>query len=152
MFIATNLINSNEAAEDILQEVFVKIWLNKEHLSRINNFSAYLRLSVRNEAFDLLRKKARMEVFLENNKKLDIDETPDDAIFQFEERQVKLADAINHLTSQQRKVFELCGLEGRRQSDVARVLHISKATVKKHMADAYKNIREFLRVSAKVLF
>jgi RNA polymerase sigma-70 factor (ECF subfamily) len=47
-----------ETAEDVVQEVFIKLWMNKEKLPAIENFNAYLNTVTRNHIFNNLRKLA----------------------------------------------------------------------------------------------
>lgn len=154
LFIASDLLRSNEAAEDVLQNVFTKIWLNRARATEINQFSAYLNRMIRNEVFDLLRKKAYLDEFIGSN----IDNVEGEEVHKFESReefdkkQQRVMDAIKKLTPQQKRIVQLCGLEGHKQAEAAKLLGVSKETVKKHMADALKNIRTFLRDAAGLFF
>jgi RNA polymerase sigma-70 factor (ECF subfamily) len=150
LFIASDLLHSKEAAEDVLQNVFTKLWVNREKATEINQFSAYLNIMVRNEVFNILRRKSYLDAFIEEHigeesHELQIGE-------EFEERQRKFRMAVEQLTPQQRKVLELCGMEGYKQAEAAKLLGISTGTVKKHMADALRDVRKFLKGAMKMLF
>lgn len=153
LFIAFNLLRSNDAAEDVLQNVFTKIWVNRQKATEINQFSSYLNMMVRNEVFNILRKKAYLDAFISENIEIEkFEEHKIELAEEFDEKQRKLSEAIKALTPQQKRVFDLCGLEGKKQVEAAQILGISPATVKKHMADALRNMREYLKSAANIIF
>jgi RNA polymerase sigma-70 factor (ECF subfamily) len=63
--VARKLLQSDTQAEDALQEIFLKIWLNREKLPEIRSFSAYLNTITRNYLYNALRRLAGEEVFLQ---------------------------------------------------------------------------------------
>src|SRR5690606_11633515 len=55
------LMRSNEIAEEIVQDIFIKIWERRERLKEIDNFGGYLNILVRNHSFNLLRQLAHKQ-------------------------------------------------------------------------------------------
>jgi len=143
---ALRMLQSTGHAEDVLQEVFMKIWVGREKLPEINCFSAYLNTITRNHIYNALRKLAGEELLLE---KLLVPHSqsaagrPDTAIenMSLRELQDALQKVMATLTPQQKKVFELSRMEGLKHEEIALRLNISRETVKKHVSEALRVIR-----------
>ncbi|MGN1265891.1 MAG: RNA polymerase sigma-70 factor [Muribaculaceae bacterium] len=141
-------------AEDIVQDIFVKLYEHREVLDAFGNPTAYLLTSVKNRCLDYLRRKVeeqgRMcsiddERFLELRISLaslasfDAD-FPDEA--SIEER---LQRALDALPERAREVFVMSKIRGIRQQQIAEMLGISINTVESQMAIAYAKLRSSLR-------
>ena len=142
---ALKLTHSQSTAEEIVQDVFMKVWINRNSLGRINNFPAYLYTITKNLTFNVLKRisveqKARAEFtkdFCEENC-----ETEQSIIYR--DYQNLLSSAIDRLSPQQKSVYSLCHVEGLKYEEAAEKLHISRLTVKTHMQQAIRNIRSHL--------
>jgi len=144
-YIARKLLKSESCAEDVLQEIFIKIWVHKEKLSDIENFNAYLNTLIRNHIYNRLRKQACEESFIRetiNHDTNNPDNTFDTVLLH--ELQNMLHEAIHQLPPQQKKVFELSRIERLKHKEIAEMMHISKETVKKHMMEALRTIKIYL--------
>ena len=143
--VAKKLLQSETQAEDALQEIFLKIWLNREKLPEIRSFGAYLNTITRNHLYNALRRLAGEEVFLQQQLAQpgpapDGGETVLSPMALRELREL-LQRVIATLTPQQRRVFELSRMEGLRHEEIAVLLDISRETVKKHLGDALRIVR-----------
>lgn len=145
--IAYKMVHSHTEAMDILQDIFEKLWMNRHKLSEVDNFNAYLNTVTRNHIYNILRKKLLEASLLSEMEDIAEAEQPDPVV-QRQWQQI-LHTAIHQLPTQQQKVFELSRIEGLRQSDIAEQLHISRETVKRHLAEAGKNLRNILGTVAK---
>jgi len=107
-FISRRLLKSEVQAEDIVQEIFSKVWFNREKLPDVERFSSWLNSIVRNHIFNHLRKKANEETFiiesLRRENDLSEDSEFDDNMKMFTEL---LYQAVNELPAQQKKVFQM---------------------------------------------
>ncbi|MHA4810924.1 RNA polymerase sigma factor [Flavitalea flava] len=150
-YIARKLLQSDSLAEDVLQEIFLKIWIHREQLPEINNFRAYLNTITRNHIYNALRKLANEEKLIGglatryNSTPAGTDQSTAIQTLSYQELQGALQKAIANLTPQQRKTFELSRLEGLRHDEIAVLLNISKETVKKHISEALHTLRKQLR-------
>jgi len=142
---ALKIVKSENLAEEITQEIFVKIWKQEEHLSQIENLDAYLRVLTRNHTLKVLRRMAlevRTSRMMATNYKEDHNETEEYIIFKDSEK--VLNQAIEKLPAQQKLVYTLCHQEGLKYEEVAERLNISKLTVKTHMQHALRFLRNYV--------
>ncbi len=144
--LALKILKSTALAEEIVQEVFLKIWLNRENMAAINNLGGYLHILTRNLVLNQLNKIAyERKVMQELSFK-----SPDNTAEENENMYSKiLADAINQLPPKQQKVFRMAKLEGMSQKEIAENMGISLQTVKSHMAKALKTVRNEILVSKR---
>ena len=141
-------------AEEITQEVFLKIWVNRESLPEINSIEAWVVTITRNLCFNQLKKKA-LEQKIKNsfiNAETEGEENVDNYIF-YKDQLQRLGEAINQLSPQQRLIFRLNRDQGLKNEEIARQLNISPNTVKTHMVTALRKIRLFLETHpASIIF
>jgi RNA polymerase sigma-70 factor (family 1) len=132
-------------AEDIVQDVFLKIWVIRERLNPQLSFPAFIYRICRNRVFSDLKKIAVNERLTLNviEQFRSLKESPADLAI-WNQYEVLLESAIRKLPKQRQKVFKLCRQGGKTYEEVAVELCISKNTVKEHMVMAVKNIREYL--------
>ncbi|MEJ8818708.1 RNA polymerase sigma factor [Lacibacter sp. H407] len=138
------LVKVPELAEDIVQEVFIKIWQIKERLNPEQSFPAFLYKISRNQAFALLKKIASDET-LRSKVMTELGSNAESAENRllWQQYEKLLNHAVEQLPVQRKKVFKLCRQEGMSYEEVATELGISRNTVKEHMVMAMKNIREY---------
>lgn len=153
--IAFDLTDSESIAEEIVQDVFLKIWLRRASLPGVEHFTAYLFTITRNEVFTVLKKIARKQL-IENaaseiNPLFYID--TEERISEKEYRAI-LLQALEKLSVQQRQVYHLIKEEGLTREQAALKLGISQETVKTHLAQAMRNIRAYClaRIDKKNIF
>lgn len=142
---ALKLVRSDTLAEEIVQEVFVKIWNLEAQLREIENLDAYLRVITRNHTLKLLR---RMALEMKTSKMMAKDyedshnETEEYIIFK--ESAQLLTEAVEKLPPQQKLVYQLCHQEGLKYEEAAERLNLSKLTVKTHMQHALRFLRLYI--------
>jgi len=137
------MTKSEDQANEIVQDVFLKIWLNREKLNEVKNFGAYLNRVVRNHSLNVIRKLAQdarsATQFKINNPE---SENATDKILDYNESNRILSQAIENLSPQQRTVYTLCHIEGLKYDEVAKKMNVSSRTVQAHMVQALRHIRE----------
>lgn len=144
-FIAFKITRVESSAEDVVQEVFIKLWLHRQKLRKLDNFSAYLNTITRNHIFSQLRKLSTEEVYLRELIQSGQMEGKDvsDMVLYNELRKMYDA-AVARLTPQQKKVYQLGKIDGKKYEEIASLLDISKETVKNHMVKATTSIKAYL--------
>lgn len=148
---AFKLTESREAAEDIVHDVFFKLWLNKEKVTQVENLNAYLFKATHNYALNEFRRKAKETVILaELEKKPHIYIENTDNKLLVSEVQEFINIAVNNLTPQQRQVFKLSREAGLKQEEIAQQLNISLFTVKKHLTNALNCLKSEMGRSYKL--
>nr|WP_121270710.1 RNA polymerase sigma-70 factor [Pedobacter schmidteae] len=142
---ALRFLRQQVLAEEIVQEVFIKIWLKRDLLESIENFGAYLRVITKNETLNALKKLAldfKLNTAGEKNW-TEVDNNTESSII-LKDTQALLNKAMEELPKQQKIVYQLCRIEGLKQKEVAERLNISPLTVKTHLREATKTIRHLL--------
>lgn len=148
---ALSFIRNKEVAEEIVSDVYVKIWNNRSELHQIQNLKSYLFISVKNGCLSHLRKKRNEKIVL-------LDEYSD---FQFLpvsgpendliDREVikEIHKAIENLPPKCRMAFTLAKINGLKHKEIAEVMNVSEKTVNNHLVSAVKKITEMLGVKKK---
>lgn len=143
------IIKNPETSEEIVVDIFVKIWLTKQKLPEIENVGAYLRTISRNKALDFIKgaavnKRQRKEYQL--NAALYGESFLQDNITDRELKEAYEA-SILQLSPQRKKVFLMHRDQGMSYKEIADTLKISPTTVKKTMSEAHASIKEYLRLN-----
>ena len=142
--IAFKITHSTTASEEIVQDVFLKIWLRKDRLIEIQNFSAYLLMVTRNTVYKSLKRIAKnYEVTILTEKDHLVADSDSADLLMEKEYNLLLQKAIQRLPNQQKEVYQYIREKGLKREEAASLLHLSPETVKFHLAQAMKNIRTF---------
>lgn len=149
---ACNLCKSTETAEEIVQEVFIRIWQKKEQINTEMNFAAYLKKVTLNHVLNHLKKVARdrrlqEELFIYIDA---IRNTTEDNLL--EKELLKTHDqAIALLPPQKKLIYQMSRNEEMTHEQIAEKLNISKNTVKNHMVEATKFIRSYVSKHGSII-
>jgi len=138
-------------AEEMAQDVFVKIWLKRADLPQVKKFGDYLFIIARNHILSTLRKKILEQPFSDHllNYFQEVSNTPENQLL-LRETEHLLLKAIQQLPPQQHLVYCLSREQGLNQEEIAARLDISKNTVKSHMSKALQFIRNYLQMHAEI--
>lgn len=143
---ARRFLKSSELAEEIVQEVFLKVWLKRETLDEVERLDAFLYTMARNLTYDALRKLST-ETVAKKQIALTAEESENNTYLALQEIQYSelLEQAVAQLPPQQKQVFQMAKVEGLSHEAIAERLNISRLTVKTHMAKALQAIRSHLQ-------
>lgn len=139
-------ILENEAdAEEGVQDVFMRVWTSRDRLEAVNNLDAYLFMIARNRALDLLKQKAS-DKKRKNEWGLLAETTGADTeeLVNFNESARLIDQALAQLSPQQARIFRMSKEQGMKRQDIAAALNLSENTVKNHLSEAVKSIRDYL--------
>lgn len=147
----TALTGSSDDAEEICQEVFVKLWLGHANIDPEKGIKAYLYTIARNESFDYFRRKRKVS---DSHREIafDVEEFSSDQDVLVRETELLIRLAVNRMPEQRRRVFELSRYEGMTNDEIAAALHLRKNTVERHISFALKDIRKLLGVFISLFF
>ncbi len=145
--------NDSAQSEDIIQEVFIAVWLNRKNIDPEKSFSSYLLTSARNKVFDFFKETARNREMLERNwNKYDASRNATEEELDAFELNELVENAIQQLSSRKKAIFELSKLKGKTHEQIAEELGISKNTVKNHMVESLKFVKGFLKNHGEIAF
>ncbi|MDD4516305.1 RNA polymerase sigma-70 factor [Massilibacteroides sp.] len=146
-FFAQGYVNSRETAEEIVSDVFLEVWHNRQALDQIRSIKSWLLTIVRNRAISYLRKTSV------NHSVISFDSiedfflpavvSPDEQIISKEEIE-NINRAINNLSPKCKEVFLLAKFEKLPYKEIAKMLNISVKTIDVHIANAIQKISEIL--------
>jgi len=141
-----SLVKSNEVAEEIVSDVFIKLWQIRDRLPEIENLKVYLYTIAKNFSLNYLTKHYKNTV-------ISLDELDVESVIEFNgpaemcisaDLVQQIRRIIRQLPPQCRLIFQLVKEEGLKYKDVAAVLDISPLTVRNQLAIAIRKIGEAL--------
>lgn len=138
---------SHEVSEEIVVDVFLKLWMGKELVVNIRNMEAFLSKVAHNKAMNFFNLAARdnrlqkiiAETFIHNG-----GQSADYRLLDKETKQV-LDEAIEKLSPQRKVIFELHQIEGLSNDEIAERLNLSRQTVKNTLSDAKRILQGILK-------
>lgn len=139
---AFQYVENRQMAEEVVNDVFIKLWRYRSNLHTITNPESYLFIAVKNQALNYIKQYSHLHVSLDeetagtrlrsqHNPHLDME---------WKELHFKLTAAIDQLPSQCRKIFRLIKEEGMKPRQVAQILNISVRTVETQLYRAVKRL------------
>lgn len=146
------LTKSNQLAEDIAQEVFLRLWQNREKANGIENLEAYLFITARNLIYNRLS-RIKLEIAYNNYLQHQFSTPGKDieALAEFRQLRGIIAEGIQQLPPQQQKAFRLSREEGLNHEAISRQMGVSRATVKDYIVRAIAFLRKYLQEHATLL-
>ncbi|MFD0837040.1 RNA polymerase sigma factor [Mariniflexile aquimaris] len=141
--LAKRLLVSTEEAEDATQEVFLKLWNNKEKMDELKNVEAFSMTMTKNFCFDKLKSKQAQNLKIVHNNYEDANTSL--------QKQVEANDSVNWvariiegLPEQQKLVIQLRDIEEYELDEIAKMLDMNNTAVRVALSRARKTIREKL--------
>ncbi|MDR2449047.1 MAG: RNA polymerase sigma-70 factor [Prevotellaceae bacterium] len=142
VFIA-GFVKSEAIAEELSQDVFVKIWEKRKTLTAIQSFNAYIYRMAKNVVLNYFQHEHIEKRYIGQL-------SPDNAIsadelFQAKETELLIQLTVAKMPAQRKKIFELSRKSQLKNEEIAQKLHLSKKTVENHLNLALREIRELLK-------
>lgn len=143
---------SHEETEEILQDIFFKLWLKKETLPALSSFEHYLLRMTRNRIIDGIRKNQLHQQYIQQEA-VTMPETASDpeSDYRLKEYNQVAQLALQQMTGKRRIVFELHTQEDMTLEQIGQSLNISRSATKKHLYAATRLIKEALQKNGEWL-
>lgn len=145
---AVRFVSSKAIAEDIVSDIFYEFHSRELYLTITTSYRAYLFASVRNRAFDYVRREMRRSNSLDHASHLTIQTAQEpDSVTQYEDLCHDVEAAIDAMPVKRRQIYIMHRFDGRKSMDIANELGVSVRTVEAHLYQALRQIKE--QLSAK---
>jgi RNA polymerase sigma-70 factor (family 1) len=141
---ALSWIKSAEEAEELAQDVFLRVWKAREQIGRVEHFDNWLFIIARNTILSAVRKKLSRPGFLQEQE-LEENALRPDLVTENRQHYQVLLTAIGLLPEKRQQVFRMSRLEGLTHEQIAEQLGIHKDTVAQYIAKAVTFLRSYLQ-------
>jgi RNA polymerase sigma-70 factor (ECF subfamily) len=141
--LASRLLGDPEEAQDIVQEVFIKLWNRREKLDEYHSVEALAVVTTRNLCLDKLKAKKYPTERLENLKS-DVPEPGIEIKTELIELADKIKEIIGQLPEQMRTIMQLRDIEGYDFEEIAEILGMNENAIRVNLSRARKKVREIM--------
>ena len=148
---ARSIIKNHELSEEVVSDVFIKIWQNRAEIGKVDNLKLYLYVSTKNTALNYLSRHFRKDVISLEEMSLNISMgtyNPEQLLITSEAVK-KINLEIQRLPPRCRLIFKLVKEDRLRYNEIARLLNISVKTIDNQMAIALKKISSAINFDLK---
>jgi RNA polymerase sigma-70 factor (family 1) len=152
-FFVLHIVNNEAASEELVQDIFLRLWISRQALGGISNADSYLFVIAKNRSLDYIQqaaKERRMKDVLTQTMALGENTTEEDIDLNESRRLIEAA--ISKLPQQQARVFRLSKEQGLKRFEIAEALNISENTVKNHLGEAIRFIKKYLHEHGDIPF
>jgi RNA polymerase sigma-70 factor (ECF subfamily) len=144
------IIESHEDTEEIMQDIFLKIWVKKETLVGIHSFEDYLFRMAKNRIFDMNR-QSKSRLNLSRHLRQTTEESTEDSTYNdliFRQYHAIAQEAINLLPARKREIFLMNARDEMTAQEIADRLGATRGAIKKQLYEATHFIKDHLRKKA----
>lgn len=151
----SGLLQSQEEAEDIAQDIFAMLWNNRTTLETINNFKSYLFRICKNAVYRNIERALLFKNYQQKQSEkmapaLDTNET--DENINLQELELLIAMAVEKMPPQRKRIYKMSRELGLSNDEIALSLEINKRTVENHLTQALADIRRVLLLTFILFF
>lgn len=128
------ITKSDYSTQEIIQEVFIKLWSTRETIAVSESFDSYVYTITRNLTYNFLRNASKKEALKKELwEAIKMEHYYTENIFQSKEYEEIVDDIVSHLPKKKRIIYVLSKQQGKSNQEIADLLGISKKTVKNHL-------------------
>ena len=146
---AYRIVGNSQDAEDILQEVCLKLWQKRDTIPKDGNLTGFCVALVRNQSVDFLRRQHLKTVDDEPKECDAVEERSAQEMVEVKETGSRLMEIIHGLPDSQRRVMLMRDIEGLDYPDIARATGMTEVNVRVTLSRARKYVREQFKQEAK---
>jgi len=141
-----SILKVDNEIDDILQEVFVKIWLNRQKIGNAETFNGYIFTITKNGVLNLIRKNLRDHTFRDQLFLRSVaEEYQLENQLEFEEIKAGIDQIVAKLPEKRQQIFILSRTSGLSNKEISAQLNISEKTVEDHITHAIKQIKRSMK-------
>ncbi len=148
------LLQDSAKAEDVTQNVFLKLWRNRDRLKEDGQLDSYIYITARRAVLDVFREEGYAVKYQEWAKSKQMEESPD--AYCLKEIELIAASVIDGMPPRRKEIFIMSRVEGLQAKEIAEKLGLSVHTVNKHIALALSMLKEkmgdFLPIAFALLY
>jgi RNA polymerase sigma-70 factor (ECF subfamily) len=142
---AFRYLNDYDQAKDIVQDVFVRVWQNIDHIRHVSDLKGYLYKAVRNSSMNFLKHLKVREKFVVDIEKSGFSAAQSHEEFLTEEEtKIRVHQAVNRLPDNWREAFVRSKYDNLKYHEIAQVMNISQKTVEKYISKSFHFLRKEL--------
>lgn len=138
-------------SHEVLQETFIRIWLQRDRLPDIEFLAAYIKKTASRQCFTLLHKKAVRRKLEKEGSREDILPAAADEILSYKESQRMLREAIDGLPAQRKLIYEMSRGQGMNARQIAAALNLSHSYVRNALSAAQQAIRAHFQQAGRLI-
>ena len=146
---AFHIVGTTQDAEDIIQEVYIKLWQKRDTIPKNGNLTGYCVTLTRNLCVDFLRRKHLSTVDVEPAEDNAVQELSAQDEMEADETHSELMNIVGKLPEKQRRVFMMRDIEGLDYPDIAKANGMTEANVRVSLNRARKFVREAIKQHLK---
>jgi RNA polymerase sigma-70 factor (ECF subfamily) len=140
---AHRLVKNSQEAEDVVQEVFIRLWMRREQLTEYRSIEAFAMTVTRNLSLDKLKRAGANTVELTDRDIVFIENTPHHEL-EINDAYNRIKRLIDRLPDQQRMIIHLRDVEGYPYEEIAEITGLTENNVRVNISRARKWIREIM--------
>jgi RNA polymerase sigma-70 factor (ECF subfamily) len=139
---AYNIVRDKGTAQEIVQEVFVRLWIKRQKLQEVDDIVAYTMRSVRFQIYDYFDKRAVIERYVSTASQIKMTLTnPVEKQIEHDETYLLISREIEKLPETTKRIFRLSRFDQFTNEEIASKLHVSVKTVEYHITQSLKHLR-----------
>lgn len=145
--VALTYMSSPALAEDVLQDLFLKLWQKRETLLEIEHFDQYLFIVLRNMLISALRKSDRQEKIIEHIRQAAVLQPTPGQLAEAGDLQQTVTHALGQLPEKQRQIYRMSREEGLSHEEIGAIMELSPRTVSNIITLVLNHLRSALKES-----
>ncbi|RAJ73468.1 RNA polymerase sigma-70 factor (ECF subfamily) [Chitinophaga dinghuensis] len=145
------ILQDDEEALEVLQETFIRVWLQRDKLAAIEHLTAYIKQIAARQCFTVMQQNTLRKKRLEEHIPVAVVNNEGEHLLSYKESQKVLHEAVADLPAQRKQIYLLSRSKGMSTLEIASELNLSHSYVRNALSTAQQFIRERLRKAGKHL-
>ncbi len=146
---ATHFLKDEDAAKDVVQDVFLKLWQKRHELSEIENMDAFAMRMTKNRCLDVIRANRVVAIDAETDRKMKLETVDVHSKVELSESAMQIKMLIGQLPDIQRAVMQMRDIEQLSYEEIAEATDLKVNAIRVNLSRARKKVRdEFLKINS----